>query len=110
MSDAPATRYRRWAEASFVRPVSAAYGERLRVELDARVVELRAQIDAAGPAAVGSDWHRRLVEALCYREAELEVLAEWLAVLPVARLVEAAGHPADCRCRTCTALAFGAIK
>lgn len=110
MSDAPATRYRRWAEASFVRPVTAEYGARLRDELGARVTELKAQIDAVGPAAVGTDWHRRLVEALCYREAELDVLAEWLALLPVARLVEVAGHPVDCRCRTCTALAFGAIK
>ena len=110
MIDASITRYRRWAEVSFTRPVSAEYGERLRAELGARVIELKAQIDAAGPAAVGSDWHRRLVEALCYREAELDVLAEWLAVLPVARLVEVAGHPVDCRCRICTALAFGAIK
>lgn len=110
MTIAPATRFRRWAEASFVRPSSPAYGERLRAELEARVAELKAQLDAAGPAAVGSDWHRRAVEACCYREAELDVLGEWLGALPAARLVETAGHPPGCRCPTCTALAFGASK
>jgi hypothetical protein len=92
--------YRQQAEQRFVPPVSVAAGRQLGAEYRTRILNIHAQLDAAGPAAVGSEWHRRAVEARCHAAADLVVLEAWFAdPRPV--------HAAGCRCEDCTVRSWG---